>query len=136
MEELDKRPSIEGFYNHCEKGELMFVECSICGSRFGAPREICAKCGSKEVKWNKSEGEGTLLSYTIIHVPPPEFKDETPYPVGIVELNEGFRLLSLIKGAILEEIKIGMKLKAGFEKHERKEWPYWGRYHFTPLSKQ
>lgn len=133
MESLEEKPTVEGFYKHCDRGELMFVECLSCGSKFAAPKAICGRCGSKNVKWRMSKGVGKLITYTVIHVPPLQFKDQAPYVVGIVELREGFKLLSLIRDVEPKHIQVGMELKVGFEKSNRGEWPYWGRYFFTPL---
>jgi len=134
MEPLEEKPTVEGFYQHCDRGELMFVECMSCGSKFAVPKGVCGRCGSKNVKWRRSRGVGRLITYTVIHVPPPQFKDQAPYVVGIVELREGFKLLSLIREVNPGDIHVGMELKVKFEKPNRIEWPHWGRYFFTPLK--
>ena len=71
-----------------------------------------------------------MVTYTVIHVPPPQFEVLAPYAIGIVELAEGVRLPGMVKNVKLENLKIGMELKAEFETSTSNEWPQWPRYFF------
>ncbi|MEM3517443.1 MAG: OB-fold domain-containing protein [Candidatus Bathyarchaeia archaeon] len=53
--------------------------------------------------------------------------------LGIIELEEGVKLLARIKEVKIEDIKIGMPLKIDFEKSENETWPNWPRYFFKPI---
>jgi len=59
---------------------------------------------------------GELLTYTIIRVPPSQFKDESPYAMGIVELEGGGRINTQIVDCDFDQIKVGMKLRIEFRK--------------------
>ena len=66
---------------------------------------------SDDVKWIEYSGQGTLQSYTKIYAAPKGFNDIAPYIIGVVDLEEGGRLLSWIKNIPDDEIKIGMPVK-------------------------
>jgi len=59
---------------------------------------------------------GTVLTYTIIRVPPSQFKDVSPYAMGIVELDGGGRITAQIVDCDFQDIAIGMRVKMEFRK--------------------
>lgn len=127
------KPSIEEFYQRCLSKTLYLTKCNGCQSIYGSPRTLCPKCGSGDLTWTPSKGIGKLVTWTVIHVAPPEFQEMTPYIIGIVELEEGGRLLSLIKRIEPEKLREGLKLKVNYELEETgREWPQWPRYYFEP----
>lgn len=105
------------FWEGCQRGELLVQRCSSCQKLRYFPRPACPRCGSEEYTWHKASGKGTLYSYAIIHPPTlPAFKDKVPYPVILVELAEGVRMVSNIVDCKNEELRIGMPLEVVFEK--------------------
>ena len=36
-----------------------------------------------------SQGKGEVITYTMIHVGPEDFEEQTPYPIAIIKLEEG-----------------------------------------------
>jgi uncharacterized OB-fold protein len=46
--------------------------------------------------WAELSGCGQLYSQTLIHAAPAIFRDEAPYRVGIVDLNEGLRIATRV----------------------------------------
>ncbi len=127
--------TIENFYNFIKHGKLMAAECNTCGKLLLPPRPICSACFSKDLKWRELQKHGKLLTYTVIHVSPKSFQQATPYPVGIVELEDGGQLPGMIKGVELDQVKIGMSLALDVE-HEAdpQQWPQWPRYYFKPMT--
>ena len=75
---------------------------------------------------------GKLLTYTIIHVAPPQFQEMTPYTVGIIQLGDGVKVPGIIKHVNPEDINIGMELSVKFNsKKNMTQWPQWTRYYFS-----
>ena len=91
-------------------------QCAQCGKIFFPPRLICSSCKSKKFKMIELNRNGELLTYTIIRVPPSQFKDESPYAMGIVELEGGGRINTQIVDCDFDQIKVGMKLRIEFRK--------------------
>ncbi len=111
----------------------MAAKCSKCETTLLPPRPVCKKCFSKDLEWARLEGEGKLLTYTVIHIPPVQFQSMAPYAVGVVELKEGLRLPGMIRGIEPQKIRVGMTLKIDSEKTIQSQWPQWPRYFFRPL---
>ncbi len=91
-------------------------KCSGCGKIFFPPRLICNECQSQEMEKTKLVETGKVLTYTIIRVPPHQFVDQAPYAVGIVELDDGVKIMGQVVDCDFEDIKIGMKVKIEFRK--------------------
>ncbi len=102
---------VDKFAEYLHKGKLMGTQCNKCNEKYFPPRADCIKCLSDDVKWIEYSGKGTLLSYTKIIAAPKGFEDMAPYIIGVVDLEEGGRLLSWIKDIPDDEIKIGMSVK-------------------------
>jgi hypothetical protein len=64
----------------------------------------------------KLADNGKVVTYTIIRVPPSQFKDQAPYAVGIVEMEDGVKLTAQIVDCDFEDMKIGMPVKIEFRK--------------------
>ena len=114
---LRPRPSISQdtafFWDGAKCGELLIQRCTSCGTLRHPPRPGCGTCGSLEWDTIQSSGRGAVYSYVIYHHPPiPGF--DTPYAVGLIELEEGVRMLSNIVDMPLEEIEIGMQVEVTF----------------------
>jgi uncharacterized protein len=91
-------------------------KCKKCGKVYFPPRIICAECKSQEFETVNLQKEGKLLTYTIIRVAPSQFVDQTPYAMGIVELNGGVKILSQIADCDLDKLEIGQKVRIEFRK--------------------
>lgn len=127
--------TIESFYKFVKEGKIMGAKCKKCGTLLVPPKPMCTKCFSKKLMWTELPKQGKLLTYTVIHVSPKQFKSLTPYAVGIVKLKEDAQLPGMIKDIEMDQIQVGMKLAVDFEKEATsKKWPQWPRYYFRPLA--
>ena len=87
-----------------------------CGYVAFPPRLVCPQCKSEQ--WTKEilPREGKILTYTVIRVAPPQFVDETPYAVGIIELDNGVKLTTQIADCDVEKIDKIKKVRLEFRK--------------------
>jgi len=77
------------FYEHARAHRLVMRACASCGLMRYPPTHACPWCTSLEWTWREVSGRGTIHSYEIVvHAIQPGFKDATPYPVVLVELDE------------------------------------------------
>lgn len=90
--------------------------CKACGFICFPPRLVCPGCGAREFETTKLAETGTVLTYTIIRVPPEGFEDQTPYAVGIAELDDGVKLTAQIVDCDPTSLKVGMKVRLEFRK--------------------
>lgn len=124
-------PTIEEFYKYVSQKKLMAVRCIRCQHVMVPPRQICTACRSSTVEWIQLGQKGKLVTYTIVHVAPPQFRHMTPYAVGIVEMPEGVRLPGIVRTSRLESLKVGMELEIDFSLNPQdSNWPQWPRYFF------
>jgi uncharacterized protein len=108
----DTRPYWDGL----KAGRLMLQRCADCGKVRHYPRPMCDGCYSMNVDWVQSTGKGTVHSYTISHHPfHPGFKEELPFVLITVDLEEGVRLNAQARGISAEEVRVGLSVKIGFE---------------------
>jgi uncharacterized OB-fold protein len=91
-------------------------KCASCGHISFPPRLICPQCKAKKFETVNLSDEGTLVTFTVVRVASDKFSKETPFPVGIVELNDGVRVTAQIADAEIDELKIGQKVKLVFRK--------------------
>ena len=135
MTETQEAFTIDSFYRFIGQGKLMGAECRQCSKIIAPPRPMCPHCFSQDLQWTELPTQGTLLTYTIIHIAPERFQDLTPYPVAIIKLQDGVHLPGILKVKALDTIHIGMSLTIGFEQGSSEdEWPNWPRYYFKPMT--
>jgi hypothetical protein len=68
---------------------LVMRACAACGLMRYPPSHACPWCRSRDWTWRDMSGRGHVYSYEIVmHAIQPGFKDWTPYPVVLVELDE------------------------------------------------
>ena len=92
---------------------LLIQHCTSCGTLRHPPLPACAVCGSLAWDTVESSGRGTLYSFVVVHYPQvPSF--EYPLPIGLIELEEGTRLVANLEGIDHDAIEIGMRLQAEF----------------------
>jgi uncharacterized protein len=123
--------TIEQFYKFLSQNKLKAGKCLKCGKIHMPPRPLCDNCFSTRFEWVEVSGKGKLVTYTVIHVAPPQFQNMTPYAVGIVELDGGLKIPGLLQNLPLEQLKIGMDLTLDFGSCSTpQQWPQWNHYCF------
>lgn len=105
MNSEEGRPPAEVYRHYLESGELGFQRCAVCGAAVFYPRVLCPVCGSAELAWETSSGRGTVYATTAVYR-----RGADPYNVVLVDLEEGFRMMSRVEGMPAEEVEIGMRV--------------------------
>jgi uncharacterized OB-fold protein len=101
------------FWEGCKQGELRVQQCQDCKGYVFTPEVACTHCLSDQLQWVTSSGKGTLYSYTVIHRPQrPEF--EAPYVAVIIELSEGWHMLSNLLDCDPDNLTIGSPVQVEF----------------------
>ncbi|MBI2899773.1 MAG: Zn-ribbon domain-containing OB-fold protein [Planctomycetes bacterium] len=100
---------VQDFAVHLKDGRLMGSVCKGCGYATFPPRADCPQCLAGEFDFREIGGRGKLYTWTRISAAPTGFEDVVPYTLGVVDLEEGGRLVAWIGDTIPEgEIRIGM----------------------------
>lgn len=107
------------YWDGLKRGALCVQRCKDCGTLRHYPRLVCDRCYSLECDWVELCGRGTVHSYTITHHAfHPAFKDELPYVLVIVDLEEGVRAMGRWRGAPQEGVGIGMPVRFAVDARE------------------
>ncbi len=99
---LAQERSLDATYRRrLTEGVLAFQQCGG-GHAVFPPRPVCPTCGSRELAWAESAGEATIYSATTISP-----RDQDPYTVVILDVAEGFRMMSRLDGPDATSATIG-----------------------------
>jgi uncharacterized OB-fold protein len=111
---LRPRPAVNRdnayFWEGTRAHELRIQRCNACGAQYFPPTPRCWACGSFEMGHRVASGRGTLYSFAVPHYPQANgFR--YPVLVGLVELEEGTRLVSNVVGCARDDLQVGMPLE-------------------------
>ena len=88
------------FWKGINQGELLLQHCQACGHVQYYQQAICRACSSERLEHRAASGRGKVHSFSVVNrAPGPAFKQDTPYAVILVELEEGPRMISSFAGA-------------------------------------
>ncbi|GAC1481039.1 MAG: Zn-ribbon domain-containing OB-fold protein [Acetobacteraceae bacterium] len=109
-------PETRPFWDGCRRGELLLQRCEACQSVQFPPRAACLACRSGRLGWMRSAGRGTIYSVTVVRrAPTSAFQADIPYAVALIELDEGVRIMTNLRGCAPEEAAIGQNVEIVFE---------------------
>jgi uncharacterized OB-fold protein len=114
---LRPRPSVTPdnafWFDGARAHALVIQRCTSCGTLRHPPLPACGVCQSLEWDTIEASGRGTLYSFVVVHHPQVESFDY-PLPVGLVELEEGTRVVANLDGIAPGDLRIGLPLVATF----------------------
>lgn len=93
---LDALDSGAGYYLECEEGH-----------GWVPPRTVCPTCGSREFTEPTLPETGEVIATTTIHVAAPQFEEDTPYVVAVVDLGP-VTVTGQVQGGPTAEIDTGL----------------------------
>jgi uncharacterized OB-fold protein len=99
-------PPAEVYRRHLESGVLGFQRCADCGDAVFYPRVLCPLCGGNDLSWQTSSGRGVIHATTAVYR-----REGDPYNVVLVDLEEGFRMMSRVEGVPAERVEVGAKVR-------------------------
>ncbi len=80
------------------------------------PANRCQHCWSDRFAWTAVSGRGRLYSFTVFRrAYAAELADQLPYVVGVVQLDEGPRLITNVVGCAPEDVRVDMPVEVVFE---------------------
>jgi uncharacterized OB-fold protein len=110
---------LEQYRAHLSRGELAY-QVDDQGRALFYPRVTAPAGYSGELRWVTSQGLGTVYAVTVIAA-----KGEAAYNVVLVDMDEGFRLMSRVESIPAEQVRIGMRVKVRVQPaKEGDEGPY------------
>jgi uncharacterized OB-fold protein len=91
----------------------LFQRCADCDGITHTPAVMCAHCVSRNLTWERSAGTGAVYSWTTVWRPQtPAFT--IPYTAVIVDVDEGWQMLSNLIGCEHDAVDVGMRVEVEF----------------------
>jgi uncharacterized OB-fold protein len=98
------------YRRYLESGVLGFQRCAGCGAAVFYPRVLCPVCGGADLTWETSSGRGVVYATTAVYR-----RDGDPYNVVLVDLEDGFRMMSRVDGVPPERVAVGTRVMLRLE---------------------
>lgn len=109
----------QAYWDGLKDGRLLLQHCRACGHKQVYQQAICRRCGAEELVHEQASGRGTVHSFSVVHrAPGPAFKQDTPYAVLLVELDEGPRMISSLTQADPMSVDFGLAVELVCEQLE------------------
>ena len=106
------------FFAGTERGELLLRRCGACG-QFSRPQaRSCGQCRSADLSWAPAAGQGTVVSWSVVHGRATDGEPPARTVVAIVELDEGPWLHARLAGIGTGGVGAGQRVTVGFERPE------------------
>ena len=96
----------EFFWSGCNEHRLYIQRCASCGMLRHPPGPSCPACHSFDSDHVEATGRGTVYSYAVHHYPPVQ-GFSGPAVIGLIELDEGVRIVSNIVGRDPADLTVG-----------------------------
>lgn len=111
-----KLPEAEPFWASVRAHEMALPWCVECGKPHFYPQALCPFCLGDEIQFRPASGKGTIYSFTEVRrAPTPDFKDDVPYILCLVELEEGVRLFTTLVDVAASDAEIGMPVEVVYD---------------------
>jgi uncharacterized OB-fold protein len=102
------------FWEGCAQGQLLIQRCKGCATLRHPPAPVCIQCHSFDWDTVAASGRASLYSFVVMHYPEVAPFDY-PNPIGLIELEEGVRLIAGLVGIEREQLQIGQRLQVEFQ---------------------
>jgi uncharacterized OB-fold protein len=113
---------------------LVTQRCAECGQiAFPPTAERCPRCWSTSLSTEDGSASGSVYSYTIVRRSFPG--RETPYVVGLIDLDDGLRVMAAVGAERLTDIAVGTRVTAYPAASERPGLPATA-YEFRPAPER
>jgi uncharacterized OB-fold protein len=108
-------PNSEPYWNGLANHQVTLQHCDDCDAWVFYPRSHCNNCLSPNLTWRQVSGNGTLYTFTVARRPTaPQFVDDIPRLIIVVELDEGVRMNSVMVNIAPEALTVGMAVRPVF----------------------
>lgn len=105
---------MDPFWAAARLGRLTAQRCTSCADLRFPPLPVCPRCIDAQQEWAEVSPRGTVWSYVTYHAPlHPDFRDDVPYMVAIVETDDGVRYVGRLVGD-RREARVGIEVTVRF----------------------
>ena len=91
------------------EGTWRVQRCNACARSVFYPRLLCPNCGEQDLGWFTPSGRGTVHATTVMRRPAQAGGD---LHLCLVDLDDGFRMMSRVEGVPPHAVRIGLRVQA------------------------
>jgi uncharacterized OB-fold protein len=108
-------PDSEAWWTALASGRLAVPACHNCGRTWFPPAPACPHCGTpSDGTLRDTTGRGRVYSWIVVHrAYDPAFKDDVPYTIAVVDLEDGPRMIGRLFGVARGDVKADLAVQAG-----------------------
>lgn len=104
------------YRKYLDQDRLAYQFSLAANKPFFYPRVVCPYSGTGRYEWRISQGLGTVYAATRFYP-----RDEEAYAVVLVDLDEGFRMMSRVVDAPADAVAIGARVRLSIRAGARGE---------------
>ena len=109
-------PTSQPFWDAAKHHRLLVQRSRKTGKFVYYPRNVSPFGPDDELEWTEVSGRGTVYSYTVARRPTaPQWANEPPLVIAIVELEEGPHLTANIVDCNPDDVTIGMPVDVAYQ---------------------
>lgn len=106
MIERAERSPLVIYKEYLSRGQLAYQWDEQAQKAVFYPRLFGPVTGNESLSWRVSQGVGTVYATTVIYP-----REGTAYNIALIDIDEGYRLMSRVEGLAPEDVRIGMRVK-------------------------
>jgi len=100
------------FWQQLHGGRFTLGRCPQCSHIYFPPRIVCPECWAEDaVQLVDTPALGTLVSFTDVHVLSYALRPLAPLRIAVVDLDEGVRVLSWLRGENADQVVPGQRCR-------------------------
>ena len=108
-------PDSAAWWEALGAGRLTVPACSSCRRTWFPPAPSCPHCGfPSDGSLRDTAGRGRIYSWIVVHrAYDPAFKEDVPYTVVVVDLDDGPRIVGRLFDVRHDDVKADLPVQAG-----------------------
>ncbi|MEO0073153.1 MAG: Zn-ribbon domain-containing OB-fold protein [candidate division WOR-3 bacterium] len=122
-----------------DKGQFLGSRCEVCGESYVPPKQYCEKCMTElpESSWVKVGPEGTVESWTVVHIGLDGKRLAEPELVGLIRLDGATTAIVHRLGGVKPcDLCIGIRVRPVLKPEKKREGAITDILYFQPAAKK
>jgi len=118
-----------------DNARLLGAHCPACQYTYVPPTLFCERCFARLEDWVEVGSEGVVESFTVLHISLDGTPLDEPDVLALIQLDGADSVLVHRLGDVsVDELRIGMRVKAVFEPRRKRKGSILDIRHFAPLE--
>lgn len=127
--------TLSGFLRALAEHRIEGGRCGTCARVYVPPRPRCPTCARGPMAAVALDGVGTIVSYTIVHLPPPGMEAEVPFAWAWIRLDGADVPFAHLVGDVApHDVRVGQRVEAVWEPDDRLAPTWESIRHFRPCD--